>query len=196
MKILINRSDINEEIRLINNSKNDYITPSGKIYTDYGNDKFYPKRTFINKHNGYLYVGLNRDEGGQFQRRVHKLVAEAYIPNPDNLPIVMHKDNDKSNPDVSNLKWGTVSENTKASFNDNLSYNDTGFEDSQSIEVVQLDMNQNLINVYGSISEASRITGIGKMGIIYQCNHKVKSKPRCGFYFRYLEEYDFEGFVL
>lgn len=193
---LIDRSEINEEIKLIENSRNDYITPSGKVYTDYGNNKFYPKSSFVNKHNGYLYIGLNGIDGKAFQRRLHRVVAETYLPNPDNLPIVMHKDNNKANPELENLKWGTVAENTKAAFDAGLAQNDIGFGDSQSIEVIQLDMNLNIINIYGSISEASRATGIGKTGIIYQCNHKVRTKPRCGYYFRYLEEYDFEGFVL
>ena len=43
--------------------------------------------------------------------RVHKAVAETFIPNPDNLPIVHHKDNNKLNPDVSNLEWTTNKDN-------------------------------------------------------------------------------------
>ena len=43
---------------------------------------------------------------------MHILVAEAYLPNPDNLPIVLHLDNNKKNSSVKNLKWGTVKENT------------------------------------------------------------------------------------
>ena len=55
---------------------------------------FYHKSVFPNKNNGYLYCGITYREG-QKQRRVHILVAEAYIPNPDNLPVVMHLDNNK-----------------------------------------------------------------------------------------------------
>ena len=45
-------------------------------------------------------------------------MAKQFIPNPNNLPVVMHKDNDPLNNHVSNLKWGTQSENIQQAFND------------------------------------------------------------------------------
>ena len=58
----------------------------------------------INSQNKYLTVGLH--DGGSYRCvRVHRLVAEAFIPNPDNLPEVNHKDEDKSNNKVDNLEW-------------------------------------------------------------------------------------------
>lgn len=193
---LIKEKDIKEEKRLISGSNTDYITPSGKVYTDYGSGLFFPKKSFLNKNNGYLYIGINKSDGGQFQRRLHRIVAETYLPNPDNLPYVLHKDDNKANPNLDNLKWGTASENTKSSYENGLSYNDIGFEDSQSIPVCMFDLNYNLLETFGSVREASRSTKITSSGILYQCNHKVKSKPRCGYYFRYLDEFDENGFVL
>lgn len=55
---LINRNDIKEEMRLIKGSNIDYITPTGNIYKDYGNNMFYHKSVFPNKNNGYLYCGI------------------------------------------------------------------------------------------------------------------------------------------
>lgn len=192
---LISRNNIKEEIRLIKNSETDYISPSGKIYKDYGNNMFYPKTNFINKNNGYLYASITYPEG-QRQRRVHILVAEAYLPNPNNYPIVLHKDNDKSNPNVNNLEWNTISINTKNAYNDNLVKNDKSWEDSQSVHVCSFDLNGNLLQRYGSVGEASRELKITKTTILNQCNHKVKTKPRCGYWFRYMTEYDSKGFVL
>jgi hypothetical protein len=192
---LIKKDSIKEKLTLIVGSKTDYITPTGKIYKDYGNDLFYPKVNFINKNNGYLYCGITYPEG-QKQRRVHILVAEAYIPNPNNYPVVMHKDNNKSNPIVSNLEWGTTSKNTKDAFKDGLVINKKGYEDNQSIAVCAFDMQHNLISEYGSVGEASRNIGVTKTTILNQCNHNVKTKPRCGYYFRYLSEYKEKGFVL
>ena len=60
--------------------------------------------------NGYLSVSLCRD-GKHFTRRVHRLVAEAFIPNPLNLHDVNHKDGDKSNNHESNLEYCTRSYN-------------------------------------------------------------------------------------
>ena len=108
----------------------------------------------------------------------------------------MHIDNNKANPNVNNLQWGTVSQNTKSAFDDELQINDKSWEDSQSVHVCVFDMNKKLIGKYGSISEASRQLHITKTTILNQCNHGVKTKPRCGYYFRYLSEYETNGFVL
>lgn len=190
---LINRADIKEEMKLINGSLTDYITPSGEIYKDYGNNKFFHKAQFLN--HGYWYCNITYKEG-QRQRRVHILVAEAYVPNPENLPIVMHLDSNKENKHFSNLKWGTISENTKQAYEEEMAHNDKGWEDSQSIPVCQFDLQGNLIDKFGSVGEASRQIGVTKTTILNQCNHKVKTKPRCGFWFRYLSEYNEKGFVL
>lgn len=192
---LIPLAAIKEEIRLIAGSKTDYITESGNIYKDYGNNLFYPKANFINKANGYLYCNITYPEG-QHQRRVHVLVARAFLDNPNNLPIVMHKDNNKANPHVSNLQWGTVSENTKQAFDDKLEINAKSWDDSQSVPICVFDLQGNLLNKFGSVSDAARELNYSKSGIIYQCNHEMKSKPRKGYYFRYLSEYKEKGFVL
>ena len=62
---------------------------------------------------GYLRVYIRNNKNKQVHKSVHRLVAEAFLPNPDNLPIVMHLDDNKLNPHVSNLKWGTFTENTR-----------------------------------------------------------------------------------
>lgn len=50
-------------------------------------------------------------EGKSTRELVHRIVAEAYIPNPDNLPLVLHWDDDAGNNRVENLRWGTHSDN-------------------------------------------------------------------------------------
>lgn len=192
---LIHIKNIKEEMRLIDGSETDYITPTGKIYKDYGNDLYYPKTNFINKVTGYVCCSITFPEG-QKQRRVHVLLAEAYIPNPNNYPVVMHLDNDKTNYSLDNLKWGTVSENTQAAFDDGLQVNAKSWDDNQSIHVCAFNMKGELLKKYGSVGEASREIGVTKTTILNQCNHNVKTKPRCGYYFRYLSEYEKHGFVL
>lgn len=66
-------------------------------------------KTFVNSF-GYVKVNLFRNSCGK-QFSVHRLVAEAFIPNPDNLPQVNHKDGNKQNNTVENLEWCSVSEN-------------------------------------------------------------------------------------
>ena len=101
-----------------------------------------------------------------------------------------------SNPSVNNLEWNTISTNTKNAYKDSLAKNDKSWEDSQSVHVCSFDLNGNLLQKYGSVGEASRELKITKTTILNQCNHKIKTKPRCGYWFRYMTEYDSKGFVL
>lgn len=69
---------------------------------------------------GYLAVaiGYSRINSGRLSPKlqyVHRLVAKAFLPNPDNLPQVNHKDFDKSNNDVSNLEWVSRANNIQHS---------------------------------------------------------------------------------
>lgn len=57
-----------------------------------------------NRGNGYMFVRLFH-HGKHFNLSVHRLVAEAFISNPDNLPEVNHKDENPSNNNVTNLEW-------------------------------------------------------------------------------------------
>lgn len=193
---LINKKDINEPMKLINGSLTDYITPSGMIYKDYGDNMFFKKNIHTNKVNGYCYCGITMEDGNNKSHRVHRLIATAFIDNPNNYKVVGHKDNNKSNNSLSNLYWTTVQENTQKAFDDGLAKNKKGFEDSQSIPVCMFNSNCELIKEFGSISECAKNTKYSKHGIIYQCNHEAKNYPRKGYYFRYLDEYKKYGFVL
>lgn len=62
--------------------------------------------------NGYYRIGLYKD-GIKYERRLNRLVAMVYIPNPDNLPCVCHKDNNPLNNNVDNLYWGSVEDNIR-----------------------------------------------------------------------------------
>lgn len=64
---------------------------------------------------GYSFVSLSKDSK-QKSFRIHRLVAEAFIPNPDNKETVNHKDGDKSNNHIENLEWATREENIQHSY--------------------------------------------------------------------------------
>ncbi|MCE5622147.1 HNH endonuclease [Staphylococcus pseudintermedius] len=61
---------------------------------------------------GYLTVGITNTDGTLTTARVHRLVAEAFVPNPLNLPVVNHKNSIKDNNEATNLEWATISYNT------------------------------------------------------------------------------------
>ena len=88
------------------------ITSCGRVYS-YKNKKFLTP--FYNTK-GYLKVDLFKN-GKSKQFFVHRLVAEAYIPNPNNLPQVDHIDNDKNHNHINNLQWITNRNNCRKSKN-------------------------------------------------------------------------------
>ena len=69
--------------------------------------------------NGYLSVCLVKDKKKYF-KSIHRLVAEAFIDNPENKPAVNHIDGNKENNNISNLEWVTFSENIKHAYVNNL----------------------------------------------------------------------------
>lgn len=97
-------------------------------------------------------VGYPDKPGSQrLNKSIHRLVAETFLPNPDNLPLVMHKDNDTLNNHVSNLQWGTQSDNIQQAFREGRKfspnkgnyilypydvYNDEDFEHEESIRCI------------------------------------------------------------
>lgn len=68
---------------------------------------------------GYLKVGLTKD-GKQKYKFIHRLVAETFIPNPDNYPIVNHINGDKTNNHIDNLEWCTQQYNIKHAYRNGL----------------------------------------------------------------------------
>lgn len=67
---------------------------------------------YTNKKNGYVYANISKNNKS-YNFRVHKLVAEAFIPNPENKPQINHIDGDKTNNRVDNLEWCNCSYNIK-----------------------------------------------------------------------------------
>ena len=63
-------------------------------------------------NDGYYSIGLRKD-GKRFKAKIHRLIAQAFIPNPDNKPFVNHIDGNKQNNCIENLEWVTGSENVR-----------------------------------------------------------------------------------
>ena len=105
-----------------------HISKRGRIYSRWDvngkgilNKRYHLKQPHLNK-NGRYVVGLSQPGIGKKNWLVHRLVALVYLPNPEGLPYVCHKDNVPRHNNVSNLYWGTPSENTQQCIRDGRGY--------------------------------------------------------------------------
>ena len=104
---------IEEKIITIKNI--DYIVSSdGKVYStnNCGRAKYHQEISQRINADGYMQITVGKTDN-RSQYRVHRMVAEAFIPNPDNLPEVNHKDNNRMNNCVDNLEWCTHAYNVQ-----------------------------------------------------------------------------------
>lgn len=116
------------------------------------------------KKQGYLTMVLYRNNKGK-NVYVHRLVAEAFIPNPEGKETVNHKNGDKHDNRAENLEWNTYSENNAHAMKTGLNTTEHKRNKRGSMPVAQYDVNMNLIAIYPSIHEAERQTGIDDAAI-------------------------------
>ena len=134
-----------------------------------------------NKTTGHRKVYLYGAGKGRATRYVHRLVAEAFIPNPDNLPQVLHKcattialQNDKA----SNLYWGTPKENVADCIRDGH---------GRQRAILQYYIDGSFIQTYPSIKEAVKTMGKTSNNAIFSCLTGVTSQAY-GYVWRYENE--------
>lgn len=135
---------------------------------------------------GYCLVNLYKD-GKIYPKKVHRLVADVFIENPENKPYVDHINGVRDDNRVENLRWVTYKENylnplTLSKMRENTYIRETYLKAIETKKknkskrapktVYQFDKNGNFVGGYYSGAEASRKTGIDHSSIIDACNGK------------------------
>ena len=127
---------------------------------------------------GYRRVVLMKN-GKQINALVHRLIAQTFIPNPENKPEVNHKDGNKENNSVFNLEWCTHKENVHHAI-------ETGLKDDRGTHSSRASCNEEKVKKIRSLisegkrnEEIAKIIGVSKDVVRYiRCNRTYKEKER------------------
>lgn len=122
----------------------------------------------IKSDRGYIVVSLYK-EGKQKIYYIHRLVAQTFLNNPNNYPIINHKDENKSNNRVENLEWCT------SQYNNIYGTRIERAIKSKSIPIIQFTKEGKFIRKWDSVIEASKELGFYHSSIIECCKGRRKS---------------------
>ena len=146
------------------------IDTDGNVYNMITNEK---KKWWLNDK-GYALVELHNN-GNRKRFRVHRLVAETYLPNPNNHKEVNHLDLDKCNNSVDNLEWCNGNQNIKH-------YYETT---NRNYVIEKVDSDGNVVDTYWSIVEAAKSNKVSTGKIQHMVSGKIKIPIKLkGFTFR------------
>lgn len=129
------------------------------------------------KARGYLIIGLYKD-GKLVMKLVHRLVAEAFLPNPQNLQEVNHKDENKENNNVENLEW------CDRKYNCNFGTRNKKIAEKQGKRVAQIDaVTGEVVRQWASTKECGR-NGYSHGNVVECCNGLRKTHK--GYIWKYI----------
>lgn len=149
------------------------VDDEGNVYSLRRNRKLSPKHNW----DGYLRIQL-WDHGKCKFVSIHRLVAEAFVPNPDNKPFINHKNGNKQDNRAENLEWCTQQENIVHAWKTGLSKSHMNHP-NQSVKVLQFSYDgKTLIKEWPSQMEVERQLGINHVNVSYSCKRNSDVNAR------------------
>lgn len=128
---------------------------------------------------GYL-CGQYKISGKRFSFKVHRLVAEAFLPNPENKPEVNHKDGVKHNSSLSNLEWCTRQENIRHAFDTGLNPKPKGSLNGRAV------LSEDFVHELCKWYEESSLNTPKKAVEVFGISIQQASKIRCGIAWKHI----------
>lgn len=142
----------------------------------------------VDGHGYYIVMLVGSGRNDVRRRFVHRLVAEAFIDNPNNLAEVNHIDGVKTNNVVSNLEWVSRDENIQHAVRTGLIPYKKGAEHYCARSVIQKDKDGNIVRIWGCIADIKRELGYATNGIVCCCRKKPKYHTAYGYIWEYATE--------
>lgn len=134
---------------------------------------------------GYHCLGLSKN-GKQYMFTIHRLVATHFLPNPDNLPQVNHKNENKTDNRVENLEWCDAKYNSNYGTRNKKIRAKQINDKNKSKPIIQYNPDNQIIKIWCNAKEAERQIGICATSIRTICNKLYYHKTAGGFKWKYL----------
>ena len=167
----LNRRNIVKEYPLNNNY---LVSTDGRIFSKRMHKYLIPKKNW----DGYLRIQIWK-KNKCHMISWHRVVAQTFLPNPNNYPVINHKDGNKQNNVVTNLEWCTQKDNIIHSYKMGLS------KVHSRIKINQYDLNNNFIRTWDSLTEAAKNVHGEITSICAACRGRIKSSK--GYIWKYCE---------